>query len=426
VDRKRMMELVDERMGLSRTTQPEKEDSERTGRQTLKLLLEEDESETQEPEPPVQPKIILYLRDDVNPAEKNFTKHPNEMYDLAADKLTSHETVLYMWTWRISWGFGRNYCRFSRKQVLNKTSINSESSVRRAITGLREKQFIIQVLDENEKPDLNRSGSFYRICSPLEIVSGKVEEGILLGDIPLEGAYCIQFNMSRATMNPGQCEPVQIEPAHNELINRLNKNRLNKNPNRENPDDTTNFTESGQIEPGHDEPALKDRHFIKDSLSPRDIISGFYRGIGQKKVTKAKRERAENNLKEILDDGFSLTDIQFAVKWTLENAKEELYDFSIIKHTIGQAMAAKAEADANEARKAEIERIASLEQEERQKMEEERERVEARKQGLAPEERAKLREKAQKEIRSMDGIKEEFVSEILIEAKENEILKAEI
>lgn len=426
MNRKRMMELVDEHMGLSKNPQPEKKDAERTGRETLKLLLANDEPEAQEPESPVQPKIILYLRDDVNPAEKNFTKNPNEMYDLAADKLTSHETVLYMWAWRMSWGFGRNYCRFSRRQVLNKTSINSESSVRRAITGLREKQFIIQVLDEHEKPDLNRSGSLYRICSPLEIASGKVEEGILLGDIPLEGVYCTWFNKSRITMNQVQYKPSQIEPAHNEPTDRLNKNRLNKTPARENPDDTTTYAGLDQIEPGHNEPALKDRHSIKDSLSQDEIISHFYNSIGQKRVTRKKREGAINCLKDLTDEGYSLENIKFAIDWTIKNSTKKPYDFSIIEHTISQAMPEKEEIDKRETARLERERIDEEKRAEEERIIKDTEKIEKYKETLSPMERKILRHRALEEIKKMEGIKEEFITEYLVSAKENEILKSEL
>ena len=426
MDRKRMMELVDERMGLSKNPQPEKKDGERTGRETLKLLLADDESEAQKPESSVQPKIILYLRDDVNPAEKNFTKNPNEMYDLAADKLTSHETVLYMWAWRISWGFGRNYCRFSRRQVLNKTSINSESSVRRAVSGLREKQFIIQVLDENKKPALNRSGSLYRICSPLEIVSGTVEEGVLLKDIPIDGVYCIWFNMnrvnkSRLTMNQVHNESDQDEPSGTS-----NKSRLNMNHHDENPDHTMVSDESGQIEPGQDELPLKDRQALKDSLSQEEVIDYFYNCIDQKKITKKKRAGAISCLKELLNEGYSLEDIKFAVDWTVKNTEKKLYDFSIIEHTISQAMSEKEEIDKRETARSEQERINKEKQVEQERIIKDTEKIEKYKETLSPKERKILRHRALEEIKNMEGVKEEFVTEQLISAQESEILKSEI
>jgi hypothetical protein len=79
-----------------------------------------------------------------------------------------------------------------------------------------------------------------------------------------------------------------------------------------------------------------------------------------------------------------------------------------------------------EAERLERERIARLEQEERDRAEQERAEIETYKESLEPEERAKLRERALEEIRGMDGIKEEFIGDVLIKAKENEILKSEM
>ena len=79
-----------------------------------------------------------------------------------------------------------------------------------------------------------------------------------------------------------------------------------------------------------------------------------------------------------------------------------------------------------EAQRLERERIARLEQEERNRAEQERIEFEAHKETLDPEERSKLRERALKEIRSIEGIKEDFISDMLIEFKENEILKSEL
>ena len=429
MDRKRMMELVDKRIGKSPAPQPEKKDNKRTGRQTLKLLLADDEPETQEPEIIVQPRIILYLRDDVNPAEKNFTKTPNEMYDLVADKLTSHETVLYMWAWRISWGFGKNYCRFSRKQVLDKTSINSESSVRRAISGLRKKQFVIQVLDEVEKPDLNKSGSLYRISSPSEILSGIVEEGILLKGIPIDGVYCTRFNTNRpnktqTTMNPVHYEPCQIEPGCNEPPDKSNMSRLNVNSHAGKPDNEMLSGISAQIEPGQDEPPLKDRQDLKDSLSQEEIISHFYDCIGQKNITKKKREGANRCLEELMSEGYSLEDIRFAMEWTVRNSTKKLYDFSIIEHTISQAMAEKEKIEQEEAQRAERDKAQQEKEAEEEKLILESEKIEKYKKSLSKEDRKQLRDRAVEEIKKMEGVKEEFVTEHLISAKENELLKA--
>ncbi len=74
----------------------------------------------------------------------------------------------------------------------------------------------------------------------------------------------------------------------------------------------------------------------------------------------------------------------------------------------------------------ERERHANLEQEEREKAAQEKAEIEAYKKTLDPDERAKLRERALEQIRSMEGINEQFIGEPLIVGKENEILKSEM
>ena len=53
----------------------------------------------------------------------------------------------------------------------------------------------------------------------------------------------------------------------------------------------------------------------------------------------------------------------------------------------------------------------------------EREKINAYKESLSPEQRSELREKALDEIKKLENIREELISEVLIEAKENEILR---
>ncbi len=79
-----------------------------------------------------------------------------------------------------------------------------------------------------------------------------------------------------------------------------------------------------------------------------------------------------------------------------------------------------------DAERLERERIARLEQEERDKAEQEKAKIEAYKETLDSDERTKLRERALEQIRSMEGINEQFIGEPLIVGKENEILKSEM
>ena len=79
-----------------------------------------------------------------------------------------------------------------------------------------------------------------------------------------------------------------------------------------------------------------------------------------------------------------------------------------------------------EAERLERERIARLKQEEQDREEQEAARMEAYKESLSSEKRVKLRERALADIRNMPNIREDFITEILIGVKENQILRSEM
>ena len=165
----------------------------------------------------------------------------------------------------------------------------------------------------------------------------------------------------------------------------------------------------------------------KISLSSLNIvISGFYKGIGQKRISKEKRERGLKVFRKLRKDGFDPVDIAFAVDWTLENAKEEVYDFSIIEHTIGQAIAARDKQESERKQLEERDKAVEEERSQREAEERDREQIEAHKANLGEEKRATLHERAEAEISAAGIYKPGFISEPLIAAKENELLRKEL
>ena len=412
----------------------------RTGREQLQSVLAPDIvtlPAREEHKPESKPGRVLYLREGVNPADKNFTKYPNEMHGLMTERLTEYESLLYIKFWRESWGYGKNYCRIGYSTLLRETSLRSKSTVTRAVVGLREKRFIVLALDEASSPKTTQVGTIYRVFAPSEILDGKTEEGIPLQSIPSGGILCRGMpreNIPEEPHKQGNDTGVSREsiPRQSILTEKsgqaddtsvVSQGIVTKNT----PENNGNYRAEGYIQREYTqrEDTLKEDS-LKDSLSPRDIISGFYEGIGQSKISKTKRERAEKSFKELTEDGFNLEDIHFAVGWTLKNSKAELYDFSIIKHTIGQAMAAKKKTEAEEAKRIEAEKIAAQERAEEELREREAAKIETYKESLGAEERAKLRERAEAEIRDSGQFKEEFITNFLIEAKENEIIREQI
>ena len=408
----------------------------RTGHENLKLILglgNEAAEPKLEPPPETRPKIVLYLREGINPAKKNFTKYPNAIHDLMADGLTEFENILYIKLWRESWGRGKNHCRISYSTLLEKTSLRSLSTVRRSIAGLKDKRFIILVLDEEDEPDKNKQGTLYRVSTPDELVSGRTEEGVLLDHLPTEGVFCVNivtentvagddktgnkrtmFSGNMVTGNTGQTEHGQTE--HSSMFS---QNMVTENIDAQSTENSA-FTEGVLTEHGQTEHTFKEDSF-KDSLSP-DPVKLFYTGIGQQRISKAKRERGDSVLQELQKEGFSPKDIQFAIEWTLKpgNTKETVHDFSIIPHTIGQALATRdADKVAAESARKKAARAKATE-EERKRLEGEIEDLRSK---LSKTELTDLRKRAEKEIAQTDGIKKEFINKPLIVAKENEILR---
>jgi len=80
----------------------------------------------------------------------------------------------------------------------------------------------------------------------------------------------------------------------------------------------------------------------------------------------------------------------------------------------------------HETQRLEQERLAQLEREEQDRAEQEKQEIDAYKATLAPGARAKLKGKALEKINNTKGIKKEFITEMLIEIYENEILKLEM
>jgi len=383
--------------------------------------------------------VVLFLRDNLNPADRNFTKYPNEIHSVMKDNLSEEaEGILYIYLWRQSWGFGKNYCRTSYLTISKDTVIGSKRTARRAMAGLIEKRFVIRALAGDREHDVTQAGALYRILTPNEIAQSLTDEAVPLNEIPEKGVVMMAManmdmakedNNSARLRSMGNMAIAKMDIGHDDHSQDgqggvVNVPMARMTTNSAEPQKIRNGGRYGQDDHSHNDHPLKDRKSLKDTLSLRDIVTGFYKSIGQNRIAREKRERAEKVIKELQADGFNLEDIQFAAEWTPENAKEELYDFSIIKHTIGQAMAAKEEAEAKKARRTEAERITSLEQEERDRQEQERAEIEAHKETLDPEARTALRERALKEIRSTDGIKEDFINDMLIAVKENEILKA--
>ncbi len=325
---------------------------------------------------------------DVNIAS-NFCKVDIDVLDKALPAMDVYEQSVYVRFYRYSYGYGRNWCTIGYGALVKTCGI-TRNGVIKAIGRLQEKGWIRSIGFDRIL------GTTYRVFLPQENgmdSKTRIEQrGIPLKGIPHEDTPSM----------PLSGIPSEDIPGDKVLRNKALSGSV---PLKGIPSGDT---------------LIEDRSI---DLSLCDIVTGFYSSIKQDKISKGKRESAEKVIKELLQDGFSMEDIQFAVEWTPENAKEKVYDFSIIKHTIGQAIAAKAEVEKAAALRSAREEARRREQADREAEEAERGKLEAHKASLSDEERAALRQQAENAIKASGEYKAAFITDALIEAKENEILR---
>jgi hypothetical protein len=357
-----------------------------------------------------------------------FTITDLSVEDVLMPTLTVAEQSIYRRLYRLSFGYGRTWCRVSLDELGRACNMSSRATVRNGLRGLMTKQCVKIIEDARQ-----RKPPVYRVYLPCEIPEFS-QEGMNANVVFIKEKTDIHEIRRTINSHPDFIR-LKSRPLKFDSLKQLSRSfpdpkasessRLNSDRLTDKPSSSAGLqARKDDAKPSINNSINKDTK--NSSLSPRDIVYSFYRGIGQNRIAKQKREKAEKDIEELTQDRFSSEDIQFAVEWTLKNAREELYDFSIIKHTIGQAMAARKKVEEEEAKRREREKAAAQKEAEERRIAEEEAQIKAYKESLDANERARLRERAEAEIRSSGQYKKEFITEYLIEAKENELIRNHI
>jgi len=322
--------------------------------------------------------------------EDNFFGTPNEIFKLMSiTRLASADFCVYFYLYRLSYGWHRNWCRIGHDGLHRALGL-SLATVKRSIPELLSRK-CIAIIEEDVTSNM---GTLYYVYLPDDILAGRVK--------------MTRLKMSRVKMNSVQSEPSksgQNETGQNEPTSMKNVMNI---------EDSSGGFKMSRVKMSPIKYSIKNNN--KNTLSPDQLIGTFYKGIGQERISKKKRESALAIAKELQEGGFKAEDIEYAIKWTIKNAKEKPYDFAILNHTIGQAIVDKEK----EQKREEIQQEIVAEQE---SLEQEADAMRERKEDMPKNERRQLREQALNEIKADRNIKADFITEPLIESKENEILK---
>jgi len=225
--------------------------------------------------------VVENIIEDINvDIRNNYHKLDNDVSDILAKYQTVTEQVIYGRLYRLSYGYRKNTCRVGMGTLAKACNISSpEKTVKKAIEGLIKKGHIAIANDHGN----NINGTEYRVYLPCEI------EGI-------ESRTVVEIT---AVNNSKTVRP--------ENTTVKNTTQLSNPENKEKADTAVKNTTV-------DFPPFKDS--LKNTLSLSNIVDLFYKGVGQKDITKRKREKAEKDIKELIKDGFSQEDIVFTINWT--------------------------------------------------------------------------------------------------------------
>ncbi|HGE69678.1 TPA: hypothetical protein ENX78_02510 [Candidatus Poribacteria bacterium] len=159
---------------------------------------------------------------------------------------------------------------------------------------------------------------------------------------------------------------------------------------------------------------------VRTSLvTPNKIITKFYSMMGNGKLDIFEREAGKKHINDLQKKGYSIDDIDFAIEWGFEHAREQIEDFSSIADIIDKAISARDKYIYERQQQAEREAKSQENEELERKM------IEAYKKMMSDAEKKALRERVMEMIKQDKRINLEFVTEQFIIIKENEIIREE-
>ena len=233
-----------------------------------------------------------------------------------------------------------------------------------------------------------------------------------------------EINEAKSRISKMEINAMDMEKTIQNLVAILSEGRnvITTRTRTQRPDLT--YSEAGSGLSVRDPLSLLSTSQRRTSLSEaQKLISRFYRKLGKKRIPRAVRERSNVIFKELLKDGYSAGEIAYALEWIPDHSKEPVEHFAIVPHMIEEAIASgRKELAAEEAKKT-LESERTKEQEKRLREEEDREAMKEYKEQLSEEARAELRNNALLEIRGMPDMKPDFITEALIEAMENQMIR---
>lgn len=337
---------------------------------------------------------------------------PNDTDQAISKMLQPSEEVIYRKLYRWSWGYNRNYCTTSIRAVVKQSNIKSDRTVREALHHLIELGFIEKCKDNSST---NPKGTTYLVHIPRLDEQGEL--GFLDSPAVVENTVVENSAVKNTTGEDTTVESTKASPAKNTVVNPTTPNETS--PGDTHQEEKTGAGKQAPVKNTTVESTDKDKHSNTNStntntLSPKALVEKFYSLLGQPKVSKQKKERGVFQIKKLIEDAFTLQDIDFAISWVVQN-KSGIHSFGIVPETIGQALSEKQ----NQQNRKLLEKQRKTQRAKEEKQRHLHQRIQQVRNKLSPKELDQIHTQAQERL---DGTSK-LGKNILVRVKEDQIIK---
>ena len=324
--------------------------------------------------------------------EASYYKVPNEVSDILASQQTPAEQAVYHRLFRLSYGYNQNVCRVGMQALAVATNIASKKTIAKALTGLVKKGHI--TIEQEASNDVR--GTWYRVFLPHEIPTVRKLSGIKITPVKstaVETSAVISASIeekSSAVENTARLQYLESTGKNASGV----KNTV------------VNFT-----------PITTD---LLHTLSPPTLVDRFYELL-QQRPSQKKRERAIQQAQKLLDEGFTLQELDYTIIWVAQK-HPDTGSFDRIPFFIDQAL--KDQGTRQQITAIEQQRQAEITQRkaQEQRMKEENQQLEEIQASLSTETLEGLRQEATQFIAQEYG-KVEFGEHTLIRLKMEELIR---
>ena len=343
----------------------------------------------------------------------------NEVMDRLLPTLNPAEQILYSRLFRLAYGFNRNYCTVSQQLLRERTGL-SRNTVRTGLQALVSQQWL-HVIEAG-----NHVSTTYRVVLPREKDEGtKIDpqnRTLKIGPSKNEAQNLrIKHGGSKSDIHEGQKTGLRNLTLKQKKDNFFSKNKsLGESSSKFDPQKLTPL----QITDNSLTLSEGERHSIQlqeeKNISAEHIVDTFYILLSQKPAS-VKRQKSVAECLALLQDGFSVDQVHYAVQWTITKLPGT-GSFSRVVHFIDQALKDHGEGKKAAEKERDHESDENYRRLRERKQEEEEKRIDEIRGSLSSDEMEKLTLEATQMVADEHGTLR-FGRETLIQIKIRELIR---